>query len=175
MTQGLASLFSDCIESVIQSSQVPQPGEHGPVVIESRNGNDAGHRSQALTEQRAAIGIMVFSSMCKALYANKAAYEFLKVLNRWENGHATDGALPGVIAGLYDQMELVLVSRIKKGDGETRTAQRLVTGEGQTVRLYAFGLRDRLGVQGSRIVITMQSLPHTFISAESREMVPALI
>ena len=175
MTQGLASLFSDCVEPVIQSSQVPQPGEHGAVVIDSRNGNDAGHCSQALTEQRAAIGIMVFSSMCKTLYANQAAHEFLKALNRWENGHATDGALPGAIAGLYDQMELVLVRRIKKGDGETLKAQRLVTGEGRTVRLYAFGLRDRPGVQGSRIVITMQSLTHTSITDESREMAPVLI
>jgi len=175
MTQGLASLFSDCVESVIQSSHVPYHGEHGAVGIESHNGSDPGHCSQALTEQRAAIGIMVFSSTCKTLYANQAASEFLKVLNRWEHGHATDGALPGVIAGLYDQMELVLARRIKKGDGETLKAQRLLTGEGRTVRLYAFGLRDRPGVQGSRIVITMQSLPQLFISDESREMIPALI
>lgn len=175
MTQGLASLFSDCVESVIQSSQVPHHGEPGAVVIESHNGSDPWHCSQALTEQRAAIGIMVFSSMCKTLYANQAAYEFLKVLNQWENGHATDGALPGAIAGLYDQMELVLTRRIKKGDGETLKAQRLLTGEGRAVRLYAFGLRDRLGVQGSRVVITMQSLTHPFISGEYREMIPASI
>ena len=175
MTQGLASLFSDCVESVIQSSQVPQPGEPEAVVVESRNGSGSGHRSRALTEQRAAIGIMVFSSMCKTLYANQAAHEFLKALNRWESGHATDGALPGAIAGLYDQMELVLVRRIKKGDGKTLKSQRLVTEEGRTVRLYAFGLRDRLEVQGSRIVITMQSLTHTSISDESCEMAPALI
>jgi len=174
MTQGLASLFSDCGEFVIQSSQVPQPGEHGAVVIESRNGNDAGHCSQALTEQRAAIGIMVFSSMCKTLYANQAAYEFLKALNRWENGHATDGALPGAIAGLYDQVEPMLARRIKKGDGETLKAQRLVTGEGRTVQLHAFGLRDRLEVQGSRVVITMQVLTHP-VSDESGRTIPVSI
>ncbi|HEX7765865.1 MAG TPA: hypothetical protein VF443_04085 [Nitrospira sp.] len=121
---------------------------------------------------------MVFSSTCKTLYANQTAYEFLKMLNRWEHGHATDGALPGAIAGLYDQMEVVLVRRIKKGDGETLKAQRLLTGEGRTVRLNAFGLREQPGVQGSRIVITMQSLTHPFVSGisnESREMIPALI
>jgi hypothetical protein len=150
--------------------------EHGAVVIESHNGSDPGHCSQAFTEQRAAIGIIVFSSTCKTLYANQAAHEFLKVLNRWEHGHATDGALPGAIAGLYDQMEPVLARRIKKSDGETLEARRLLMGEGRMVQLHAFGLRDRLGVQGgSRIVITMQSLTQAVISDESREMIPALI
>ena len=175
MTQGLVSLFSDCVESVMQSSHVPHHEEHGTVVIESHNGSDPGHCSQALTEQRAAIGIIVFSSTCKTLYANQAAYEFLKVLNRWENGHTTDGALPGAIAGLYDQMGLVLARRIKKSDGETLEARRLLMGEGRMVQLHAFGLRDRLGVQGSRVVITMQSLTHPFIRDESHEVIPALI
>ena len=46
---------------------------------------------------------MVFSSTCKALYANQKAYELLKMLNRWENGHATDGTLPSAVADPYDQ------------------------------------------------------------------------
>lgn len=158
MTQGLASSFSDCVESGIQSSQVPHHGEHGKVMIESPTDDDPGRCGQALAEQRAPIGIIVFSSTCKTLYANQAAYEFLKVLNRWENGHATDGALPGAIAGLYDQMKRVLARRIKKGDGETLQVRRLLMGEGRRVQLHAFGLRDRLGVEGSRVVITMQGL-----------------
>lgn len=145
------------------------------VVIVSHNGGDSRPCSQALTEQRAGIGIMVFSSTCKTLYANQAAYEFLKVLNRWEHGHATDGALPGAIAGLYDQMELVLARRIIKGDSGRLEARCLITGEGRTVRLNAFGLRDRPGVRESRVVITLQSLTPPFISAESREMIPASI
>jgi hypothetical protein len=174
MTQGLASLYSDCVESVMQNSHVPHHREHGAVVIEAHNGSDPGHCSQALTERRAAIGIIVFSSTCKTLYANQAAYEFLKVLNRWENGHATDGALPGAIAGLYDQVELMLARRIKKGDGETLEARGLLMGEGRTVQLHAFGLHDRLEVQGSRVVITMQVLTHS-VSDESGRTIPVSI
>lgn len=171
MTQGIVSLLPDCVESGALSSQVPQ---HEEVVIESPHGGDPGYCSQALAKQPAGIGIIVFSSTCKALYANQAAYEFLKVLNRWESGHATDGALPGAIAGLYDQMELLLARRIKKGDGEKLEARRLIKGEGRTVRLNGFGLRDRLGVQGSRVVITMQVHTHP-LSDESCRTIPVSI
>jgi hypothetical protein len=99
---------------------------------------------------------MVFSSTCKTLYANQTAYGFLKVLNRWENGHATDGALPDVIAGLYDRMELLLSSRMMNGADEELEAQRLLMGEGRTVRLHAVGLPDRRGMEGSRVVITIE-------------------
>lgn len=171
MTQGLASSFSDCVESGIQSVKAPQPAE---VMVESQAGDDPGCYGQALAEHCACIGIMVFSSTCKTLYANQTASEFLRALNRWENGHATDGALPDAIAGLYDQMELLLSSRMMNGDGETLEARRLLMGEGRTVQLHAFGLRDRLGVQGSRVVITMQVLTHP-VSDESCRTIPVSI
>lgn len=155
MIEGFVSLSSECTETGMQGLKVSRPRE---VMVESQTGDDPGRCGQPLAEHYAGIGIMVFSSTCKTLYANQAAYEFLKVLNRWEHGHATDGALPGAIAGLYDQMELVLTHRIKKGDGENLEARRLITGEGRRVRLHAFGLGDRPGGQGSRVVITMQSL-----------------
>jgi len=155
MTQALVSLSSDRAESSMQGVKVPEPGD---VMVESHPGDDPGRCAQTLAEPCAGIGIMVFSSTCKTLYANQAAYEFLKMLNRWEHGHATHGALPGAIAGLYDQMDLVLAGRNMQGDGEKLEAQRLLTGEGRTVRLNAFGLRDRLGVREPRVVITMQSL-----------------
>jgi hypothetical protein len=153
MTQGLALLVSDCAESGIQSISVPQPGD---VEIESYHGGDPGRCGQALTGQRAGIGIMVFSSSCKTLYANQAAYGLIKVLNRWERGHATDGVLPDAIAGLYDQMELALASRMMNGDGKRLEARRLLMGEGRTVRLHAVGLPDRRGMEGSRVVITIE-------------------
>ena len=89
MTQGRASLLSNCVELSLQGLHVSQ---HGEVVIVSHNGGDSGPCTQALTEQGASLGIMVFSSTCHVLYADQAAHHFLKVLNRRENGHATDGA-----------------------------------------------------------------------------------
>ena len=155
MAQALVSMSSDCTESSMQVVKVPEPGEG---MVESHLGDDPGHCAQALAEPCAGIGIMVFSSTCKTIYANQAAYEFLKVLNRWEHGHATDGALPEAVAGLYDQMDLVLAGRHAQGVGRKLEGQRLLTREGRTVQLKAFGLRGQLGVREPRVVITMQSL-----------------
>lgn len=161
MAQALVSMSSDRTESSMPVVKVPEPGE---CMVESHPGDDPGRCAQVLAESCAGIGILVLSSTCKTLYANQAAYEFLKVLNRWEHGHATDGALPGAIAGLYDQMDLVLAGRNMQGDGEKLKAQRLLTGEGRTVRLNVFGLRDRLGVREPRVVIMMQRLTDPLVS-----------
>ena len=57
-------------------------------------------------------------------------------------------------------IDLSLASRMMRGDGTPPEVRRLFVGEGQTVRLQAFGLHSRLGIQGSRVVITMQRLTH---------------
>lgn len=142
--------------------------------MESYHVDDPGPCSQALTEQHAGIGIIVFSSTGRTLYTNQTAYKFLKVLNRWENGHATDGALPGAIAGLYDWMALSLASRMMQVDGETLEARRLLTAGGRTVRLHAFGIRDRPGVEGARVVITIRVRTHP-VSDESSKTIPLSI
>lgn len=170
MIEGLVSLSEDCREFSLQDMQAPQPGE---VSMASRTGGDPVHCGQALAQPCVGIGIMVLSSTCKTLYANQSASEFLKVLNRWEHGHATDGALPGAIAGLYDRLEPVLARRVTQGDGERLEARRLITGEGRTVRLNAFGLYDRLGMRESRVVITMQTLSHAAICDEISEAIAA--
>lgn len=80
--------------------------------------HDSENLSWDITKQWPSLGIMVFSSVGKVLYANQTAYHFLKVLNRSENGHATDGALPVSIADLFDQILESLESRITHHDYE---------------------------------------------------------
>lgn len=172
MIERLGSLSADCPEFSLRDLKAPQSRD---VPGESHTGDVSGPCGQALATPCAGTGIMIFSSTCKTVYANQAACEFLKVLNRWEHGHATDGALPRAIAGLYDRMEVLLARRIMKGDGQKLEARRLITGEGRTVRLNAFGLRDRPGMGESRVVITMHSPAHPFVRHESGETIPASI
>ena len=150
MTQGLASVLSDCVECSVPHSQGSRQGE---VVIVPRRGGDFGHGSRAFTEQ---VGIMVFSSTCKVLYANQAAHHFLKALNRQENGHATDGALPASIARLFDEMLQSLECRITNRDQKPLQARRLLEGQDRSVLLQVFGLSDRFGLPRSRVVITLE-------------------
>lgn len=170
MTESLASLLSNCVEFSVQGSHVSQ---HGKIVIVSHNGGDSGHCSRALTEQRTSLGIMVFSSTCRVLYANQAAYHFLKVLNRLENGHATDGALPASIAHLFDEMLKSLESRITNRDQKPLEARRLLVGQDQPVLLQVFELPDRLGLQQSRVVITMEEITHSLEAAPCEAFPPS--
>lgn len=153
MTSVIATALSDRVESRRRDTHMSQQGE---VLGVSHNSRDSENLSRDITKRWLSLGIMVFSSACKVLYANQAAYHFLKVLNRRENGHATDGALPVSIADLFDQILQSLESRITPHDYEQLEARRSLVGHDQSVLLQAFGLPDRLETQRSRVVITMQ-------------------
>jgi len=155
MTQGLASLLVDCPEFGTQEAQMSQEKE---ALTGPQNGSDSVVLSQVLPKPRGLVGIMVFSSSCKMLYANQTAYEFLKLLNWWENGHTTDGALPGAVAGLFDLMQLALASPMRNGEHEWLEVRRVLVGQDDPVLLQAFGLRDQPGGGGSRVVIRMRAM-----------------
>jgi hypothetical protein len=106
-------------------------------------------------------GIMVLSSTCKVLYANKAARHFLRQLNRRENGHSTDGAFPVAVAGLLDEILKWLESRNAHRDQDQLEGRRLVLGQPQPLLLQVFGIPNRLDIWRSRIVLTIQETPQT--------------
>lgn len=163
MTQGLASSLSNRVGSCKQGTCLSL---HGEVLIVSHNSSDSENLSRVITKQGGGLGIMVFSSACNMLHANQAAHHFLKVLNRGENGHATDGALPVSIADLFDQILQSLESRGTNHDHEQLEVRRSLAGQDQPVLLHAVGLPNRLGIQRSRVVITMQEVIRPF-DAES--------
>src|SRR5512143_387037 len=112
MTQVLASLLPNLVEVRTHDSHLLQ---HGEVMTVSHNEDDSAHPIQVATRRQADSGIMVLSSSCKVLFANKASYHFFRRLNRRENGHSTDGAFPVSVADLLDKIQKSL---------ETRTANR---------------------------------------------------
>jgi hypothetical protein len=104
-------------------------------------------------------GIMVLSSTCKLLYANKAAHDFLRRLNRKESDHPTNGAFPRSVDNLFGEMLNLLRTPVTNRGGKQLEARRLVAARDQPVLLQAFGIPDRLDIQRSRIVITIQETP----------------
>lgn len=132
---------------------------HQPEVLsvsQNKGNSNSEVFSQGITGDRAGLGIMVFSSACKMLYANQAAYHLLKRLNRRENGHATVGALPSSMTDLFDRIVKSLESRIASGTCEQVEARRLLEGQDESIMLQAFGLPDQQGLQRARIVMTIQ-------------------
>ncbi|MGA6829319.1 hypothetical protein ACO9S2_17145 [Nitrospira sp. NS4] len=155
MTQGLASLLMDCPEYGTQEAQMSQEKE---ALTGPQNGSDSVVLSRVLPKPRRRVGIMVFSSSCKMLYANQTAFEFLKLLNWREHGHATDGALPGSVADLFDRMRLALACWTGNVERQRLEARQLLVDQDEAVLLQAFGLRDQIGGGGSRVVIRMEAV-----------------
>ncbi len=116
------------------------------------------HSMSAAMGRQADSGILVLSPTARALYANGAARQFLKWLNRTENGHPTDGVLPLPIEDLFSEVLKALESRAVNGDRELLQVRRLVGGQDKPVVVRAYGLPDQIGMQRSRIVITMQGI-----------------
>lgn len=114
---------------------------------------------------------MVFSSSSKMLYANRDAHYFLQRLSL--QGYAIVGALPVIITDQCDKMKKVLESRSTDSDRGRLEANRLILGQDQPVLLHIFGLSDRLGVQGSRVVIKMEDITPVLKAAPQEAAPPS--
>ena len=121
--------------------------------------SDSGYSLPFAAKGHVNSGIMVLSSSCKLLYANKAAHDFLRRLNRKENEHSTTGAFPGSVDNLFGEMLNLLRTPVTNRGGKQLEARRLVSARDRPVLLQAFGIPDRLDIQRSRIVITIQDTP----------------
>lgn len=153
MTQGLASLLPNRVEARTHDTHLSL---HREVMTVSHDQGDSIGPILVATRRQTDSGIMVLSSACKLLYANKAARHFLRRLNRRENGHSTDGAFPVSVADLLDKMLKSLESGTSNPDRGQLEARRLLVERDQSVLLQAFGISDRLRGQRSRVVLTIQ-------------------
>ncbi|HLZ34768.1 MAG TPA: hypothetical protein VKP13_12170 [Nitrospira sp.] len=152
MTQGLAFWLHNRAEVSTDKRHLSQQGE---AVTVSHSEDDSAPLIQVAVRRPADAGIMVLSSACKVLYANKAAYRYFKRLNRGENGYSTDGAFPVSVANFLDGMLKSLETRTADRDREQLQVRRLLVERDQALLLQAFGIPDRLNVQRSRIVLTI--------------------
>jgi hypothetical protein len=137
-----------------------KPKQQGEVVTMSQEEGESAHPVSVATRRGINSGIIVLSSTCNVLYVNKAAHEFLVQLNRKENEHPTHGAFPKSIDHLLGVMLDLLGTAVMNSGGKQLEARRLVTGQDQPVLLQAFGIPDRLDIQRSRIVLTIQETSH---------------
>jgi len=126
----------------------------------SQEEGESAHPVSVATRRGINSGIIVLSSTCNVLYVNKAAHEYLVQLNRKENDHPTHGAFPESIDHLLGEILNVLRTAVMNNGWKQLEARRLVTGQDQPVLLQAFGIPDRLDIQRSRIVLTIQETSH---------------
>ena len=108
------------------------------------------------SKQHANAGILVLSLNRKVLYANKAAHDFLTRLNRIENDPSTNGAFPRSVDSLLSEVLRLLRAAVLNCDWKHLEAKGLVADAARPLLVQAFAIPDRLGIQRSRIVLTIQ-------------------
>ncbi len=155
MTQDLAFVLPNLVQVRTRNAHLLR---HGEVMTVPENEVDPAQPIQVATRRQADSGIMVLSSACKVLYANKAAHHFFMRLNRKENGHLTDGAFPVSVADLFDKILKSLETRTTHRDQVRLEVKRLVVEQEQQVLVQGFGIPDQLDIQRSRVVLTIQEI-----------------
>ena len=101
-------------------------------------------------------GIAVFSSTRKALYVNDVGQQLLLQLNRNENGHSANTAIPRSVDHLLDEMLPLLQVVGSDRAWKQLEARRLVVAPDRSVLVRTFGISDRLDIKRSLIVLTIQ-------------------
>ena len=108
-------------------------------------------------------GIVVFSSARKVLYVNEAAHNFFRRLNRVENEHSTQGAVPRSVDNLLDEMLKLLRPAVRNRRWKRLEARPLVAAD-QPVLVQAFGIPNGADTQRSLIVLTIQDTSRSMAS-----------
>lgn len=139
------------------------PSQHREVLTVSQEECESARPVPVAATRQAGLGVVVFSPTTRLLYANESARQFLKRLNGTEKDHQTDGVLPLSIDGIFSEILKALEIRAVNGDGELLQVHRLVGGQDKPVVVRAYGLPDQIGMQRSRIVITMQGISSSAI------------
>src|SRR5262245_3284225 len=101
-------------------------------------------------------GIVVLSLNRRVLYANKTAHDFLMRLNRIEHDPSTNGAFPRSVDNLLSEVLRLLRVAVLNCDWKQLEARELVDDADRPLLVQAFAIPDRLGIQRSRIVLTIQ-------------------
>ena len=94
--------------------------------------------------------------MRKALYVNEAARRVLIRLNQNDTGHPINGALPSSVKKLLDEMvSLLATDGLDRGWKQLET-RRLIAAPAQPVLVKTIGIPDRLDMQRSLIILTIE-------------------
>ena len=131
----------------------------------SEGGNDdlklsGDETSSALTEsiadKRAGAGILILSPSGHLLYTDRRAWELFAELEI--SGDRTARTLPLPVQQLCSEISKLLQVRTEAKDWEQFRLKRVLETPGRQLLLSGLGLPDRLGLQQSRILITVEEI-----------------
>lgn len=129
-----------------------------PTYSTCSGGLNAGDQMPAPAHNAVDVGLAVFSSSAQVLYLDRPARRLLKRINLSEQGFATDGALPLILAEFYDQLLQVACDRTKAHSWTCVSLKRVIPMQGLWIVILGVGLPDRRGIERVRIVLSLQEI-----------------
>ena len=112
--------------------------------------------TESIAEQRAGAGIFILSTSGHLLYTDRRAWELFAELDK--SGGKTAKTLPAPVQELCSEINKLLQVRTEPKDWEQFRLKRVLEIAGRQVLLSGLGLPDRLGLEQSRILVTVEEI-----------------
>ena len=112
--------------------------------------------TESIAEQRAGAGIFILNTSGHLLYTDRRAWELLAEVDK--NGAKTAKTLPAPVQELYREINKLLQVRTEPKDWEQFRLKRVLEIAGRQLLLSGLGLPDRLGLEQSRILVTVEEI-----------------
>ncbi len=112
--------------------------------------------TESIAEQRAGAGIFILSTSGHLLYTDRRAWELFAEVDK--NGAKTAKTPPAPVQELYREINKLLQVRTEPKDWEQFRLKRVLEIAGRQLLLSGLGLPDRLGLEQSRILVTVEEI-----------------
>ena len=112
----------------------------------------------SIADKRAGPGILMLSACMQMLYRDRRSSELCSHINRYHNGTVANGVLPPAVADFCAEIRKALQEPTAAREGEHFRIKRVIGDPACPVFLYGLGVRDRNGIQHSRILVIMEEI-----------------
>lgn len=123
---------------------------------------------ESMTENRARIGVLVFSATLQLLYMNREARKLTGHLHEARKGHPVDGAIPPEVMGLCEELVPLLRTHPAPKDWEQMQRTRITATPRCPVLLRGFGIPHAKSSRDGRLLVLMEEFRTQMELSEGR-------
>lgn len=124
--------------------------------------------AEAMAEDRASIGVLVFSATLQLLYMNRQAQELTRHLHEARTGYPVKDAIPLEVMGLCEDLVSLLQTHPAVKDWEQVQRTRVTMTPRCPMLLRGFGIPHAKSSREGRLVVLMEELHAQMELSEAR-------
>jgi DNA-binding CsgD family transcriptional regulator len=129
-------------------------------------------REERLAATDAGPGIILLTASMRLLYRDRRAWELCQQIIRGQDGKAANGVLPPAVAGLADQVKILLQARTDPKDWEQIQLRHVVNTLQSSVILCGTALIDQIKAE-TRILIVISEVGLGALQAQDKAIAQA--